>query len=441
MSLIVLAAMSANRLRTLSATVLLTLVACNSTARVVINNDGGWCWFQDERALALGDTVLIGSVATGHTDASRKGNIELTRWQPSTGEIETVVLHERLQTDDHAAPALALTADGRLLTTYTKHGSDRLLRWRVFGQADHRLEPAPERRLDVGAPITYSNLFLLRSTNELVNLSRAKGWDPNLFVSTDDANTWTPHGRLLAGPGRPYVIYTSNGEDQVHLIATDQHPRDFDNSLYHGILQGRSLHDSQGRKLGTVGGSPPSPSDLTRIFAGKPDAVAWPADVELDEQHHPVVVFTIQRDGAGQPRGHGGMDHRFYYARFDGRNWHVQEIGHAGRRLYAGEDDYTGLAAIDPADPSTVYLSTDADPRTGKALISNADGQRHRELFAATTRDGGQNWQFQSLTAHSDRDNVRPIVPAGTPHVLLWLRGTMRTYTDYAFEVVGMRLP
>src|SRR6185436_9332398 len=102
--------------------------------------------------------------------------------------------------------------------------------------------------------------------------------------------------------------------------------------------------------------------DLTKVFAGDPDNVAWMTDIKLDRKKQPYVAFSVQKDGAGKPKGQGGMDHRFYYARFDGKQWNVQEIAHAGTRLYRNEDDYTGLVALHPSDPDVLYISTDADP-------------------------------------------------------------------------------
>lgn len=122
------------------------------------------------------------------------------------------------------------------------------------------------------------------------------------------------------------------------------------------------------------------------------------------------------------------MDHRFHYASWDGECWAEHEIAYAGKRLYPGEDDYTGLGAIDPQNTSVVYLSTDADPKTGQPLISGADGKRHYEMFRGETRDGGATWQWTSITANSTADNLRPIVPVWNDlrTALIWMRGTYR---------------
>jgi hypothetical protein len=169
-------------------------------------------------------------------------------------------------------------------------------------------------------------------------------------------------------------------------------------------------------------------------------------DVHLDRAGHRRIIFSVQRDGA---KGRGvrdikidGQDHRFYHARWDGAHWLVHEIAHAGSRLYAGEDDYTGLAAIDPQNPSVVYISTNTDPKTGAPLISTADQKPHWEIYRGLTTDDGATFTWTPLTQNSASDNLRPIVPlwkeAQGRTILLWLRGTYRRYTDYDLDVVGL---
>ena len=86
-----------------------------------------------------------------------------------------------------------------------------------------------------------------------------------------------------------------------------------------------------------------------------------------------------------------------------------------------------------------VPSSRDAeDPEGLVRQPAAADGQRHHELFRARRTSAG--WTFEALTASSSADNLRPIVPAGSPRVLLWLRGELRSYTDYSLEVLGAPL-
>ena len=131
----------------------------------------------------------------------------------------------------------------------------------------------------------------------------------------------------------------------------------------------------------------------------------------------------------------------YHYARWDAGRWIEHEIAHAGTRLYPGEDDYTGLAALDPQDITSVYISTDADPQTGTPLISTADGQRHHEMFHGKTRDGGKTWRWTALTRNSLTDNLRPIVPIwDDPRVaVVWMRGKYHhNRGPWSTEVVAM---
>jgi hypothetical protein len=60
--------------------------------------------------------------------------------------------------------------------------------------------------------------------------------------------------------------------------------------------------------------------------------------------------------------------------------------------------------------------------------VSQADGQRHHELFRGSTADGGHSWRWDAVTANSTTDNLRPIIPAwkGSRTALLWMRGEYR---------------
>ena len=431
---------------------LLLLAGCQQSTRpspvsdqFTMTNDGGWCWFQDERAIVDQNLLVVGSVATGHEESTRSGNVEVHWRNLVNGESGTAVLHANLGRDDHNVPAFLVLPDGRLLAVYSGHGQDRLVRMRRSLLPGIASAWGPETTYEAGpeakAGVTYSNLHEVHDDEGhpvLYDFYRGAGWDPNVLRSKDSGANWESVGRIMAGPGRPYLKYAS--DDQcVHFVATEQHPRDAHNSLWHGYLQGQDLHDSSGEVIGYLGSEAPTPEQYTRIFAGRSDAVAWPADLQLDSNGRPVVIYTVQIDGQNQPRGKGGRDHRFRYARWTGQRWLDFEAGHAGRRLYPGEDDYTGLAAIDPVAPNVIYISTDADPMTGKPLMTEADGLRHRELFMGRSYDGGRSWDWSPLTEQSIDDNIRPIAVAWGEDrtILLWLQGSMKSYTDYEFQIQG----
>src|SRR5699024_5393518 len=97
-----------------------------------VTDNGGWCWFQDERALVDPDTgtLLLGAVAsTGGADGERRGGdvdlhvVDLDRLGDETA-TRPVTLHAGLESDDHDNPALWRRADGRWLAVSSRHTSD-----------------------------------------------------------------------------------------------------------------------------------------------------------------------------------------------------------------------------------------------------------------------------------------------------------------------------
>jgi hypothetical protein len=414
---------------------------------------GGWCWFQDERAIVDGDKLIFGSVA------SPSGDVNVTTYDLASGESVTVPLHARFQSDDHDAPAFLKLPDGRYLAAYASHGGHGgvegtdLMRWRISSHPGDATQWEPEQTLPVGASVSYANLYRLSAEGgRIYNFHRGVGFDPNYLVSDDDGRTFRYGGRLFdwpstagqGGSGRPYPRYASNGVDTIHVIVTEDHPRNYDNSIYHGFIRGGQVHGSAGEVLSPLSNTDQStlkPTELTLVYRGDPDSVAWTTEIRLDDEGHPYIAFSVQKGDAqhkDDPRA-GGEDLRYFYGRFDGARWHVHEMAHAGTRLYSPEVDYTGLVGLHPADPDVVYLSSNAHPSTGEPLISPADGERHWEIFRGFTTDGGRTWEWSAVTTDSDRDNIRPMVRGleDGRTVVLWLAGVYRSYTSYDLEVAG----
>lgn len=425
---------------------------------MLLRPNGGWCWYQGPRAIFTESGELVFTTIAGDSfGGADAGDLWLTSWKPGAETVERFELHDGFQRDDHNVAGLLQRPDGRLLAIYGKHGSDKLQRWRL-SEPGNPTSWSEEKTLDVGAGYTYSNVFRLSAEGgRIYNFHRGRGYNPNCTISTDGGESWDYGWRLLqwgreelngdprftgSDGGRPYLRYASNDEDAIHFVATDDHPRAYDNSIYHGYYAGGKLHDSAGKVLAEAG-KPLKPNAFTEVFAGNKDQVAWTVDLELDESDRPYTVFSVQVDGAktrGKRAAESGNDHRFWYARFDGKKWHAHEIAHAGSKLYVNESDYTGLAALDPNDPNTLVISTNAHPVSGEPLVSQADGQRHHELFRGTTSDGGKSWKWTALTENSSVDNLRPLIPAraGGERVILWCRGDLKTFTDYRLDVCAL---
>ncbi len=420
---------------------------------ILLNDNAGWCWFQGERAIIHAGKLYFGSVATrtGADGHLRSGNIELTQYEIATQKVITTVLHEHFQEDDHDTPAVHVRQDGRIVAVYTKHSTDSLKRWRVSESPEDITSMGPEQTLEMPSRVCYSNVYRLSAeANRVYDFNRSADNNPCFNISDDDGLTWRVGGKLLDWPRpigdpkytgldgtRPYVRFASNGVDQIHVIATEDHPRAYDNSIYHGNFSRGQLHDSFGKPIGGIA----KPNQLTKVFEGDADHVAWTTDIRVDAKGLPYIIFSVQMNDAkhrADPNA-GGDDLRFYYGRFDGTRWHVHPLAHAGSCLYAGENDYTGLAALHPYRSDIVYFSTNADPQTGEPLISRAGGKRHYEVFRGQTSDQGKTWTFAPLTQDSKADNLRPIVPPGDPSktIVLWCRGTLRSYMDYTLEAVA----
>jgi len=430
-----------------------------ATALVQLNDNGAWSWFMDPRVIVNEGKLIIGSVrAVGSNQANvtdpRSGNVEISVYEIETGATHTVVLHPHLEQDDHDAPAFYVRTDGRILAVYSMHARERRMYYRLSEphnplawSAAKAVETPGDDAVYAGNNATYANLFRMPN-GRLYNFIRAFHHDPNYMYSDDEGNTWKYGGRWLYGKGgySPYLKYADDGKGTIHFVATEDHPRNFDNSLYHGYVRDGAMYKTDGTKVGTLSTTTDAKIatwDFTKFYQGGPDNVAWMVDVELDRSDRPYVLFSTQVDGRGLPRGQGGLDLRYHYARLGPNGWHTEEIAHAGTRLYPDEDDYSGLGALDPNNPDVLYISTDADPVSGAPLVSSGDGKRHYELFRGERSASGK-WTFTPFTRNSTVDNLRPVIPKWNDRrtAIAWMRGAyIHNHGEWYSSVVAAIVP
>lgn len=411
--------------RAILAAVLLWLPASPAPAAepFVLNPNGGWCWFQDERAVVSGEELAAASI-------TREGDVQVTAWNFRAGSLRVETLRPDFDGDDHNVASLLPRADGRLMAFYAKHGDEAKMYYRV---ATSTGAWEPEVSFDAGVTdgFTYSNPFQLSAERGRIYLFwRGIHWNPTWSSSDDNGRTWRQganHIYFKKGE-RPYVKYASNGRDVIHFAFTEGHPnRPYPTSLHHAYYRGGVLYTSGGKAVRKLVDGPIRPEEATKVYDGASIATgeAWVWDIALDSSERPVIAYSSVP---------GPMDHRYRYARWNGKQWEDRQIAFAGKRLYEREGHYSGGISLDPDDTRIVYFSSDVDILTGKP---NASG--HFEIYKGVTPDGGETWKWQPVTRNSSKDNLRPIVPSGHPRgtFVLWLRGLYRTYTDYATEVVA----
>jgi hypothetical protein len=414
---------------------------------IQFNDNGAWSWFQDERAIvdATGGKIIVGSNAnaSGADGAARDGQVEVVVYDIKAKTSQRYVLFT-LRPDDHNAPGLLLGPDGRYVAMYAGHNQNCLSYYRTFDGTQWN----PQSAFDwtsLGCPqsatvaVTYANLLNMSAENKIYGFVRSVGASPNLLVSSNNGQTFTYGGRLTATPQVGYVAgyykYWGNGVDRIDFVGTEAHPRDFNTSLYHGYLKGGKTFDSTGTMIDAdiADSTAPDIIQFTRIFAA--DTVvngirmtrAWMADIQTYDDGSIAIIFKMRANESE-------TDHRFFYARFDGSTWKTTYLSKAGAKLFSTEQDYTGLGALHPNDPHTIYISTPVDPRDDTTTTP-----RH-EIYRGTSCDQGATWTWTPVTQRSTRDNLRPIVPAWDTKntALLWWRGTYTRAQDYNATVVGI---
>ena len=441
---------------------------------VTINDNGSWCWFQDERVLAHKGKLIVSSVASqgGKDGAKRSGNIEVTTFQPvwdtsgntltAAGGTSTVaVLHEKLQEDDHDAAGMMILPDGRFLAMFSRHMNDKIIHYRLSTDPGDATQWDPEKYLTRDGTVTYNNLFDLSAENDggggkgrIYDFYRGEHYKPNFLTSDDLGKTWKYGGQLIRiaddpqDKMRPYARYASNGKDTIWFAVTDAHPAEYPaTSLYLGYLRGGKIYHPNGTVVGPLDKGA-EPSQLQCIFKGDPKNQAWICQMQLDKDGKPMIAYSVHK-----------TDEDLRYRFYDGSINLDTELARAGSFLYKSQEHYTGNVAVDPANPRTMYFSTNADPNTGEPLISKADNKRHWELFKAVVSfDSGPfmtgrgdretvMWlprcTISPVTQNSTVDNLRPIIPAGdhSVNMLLWIRGTYTSYTRWNTAIVGAPKP
>jgi hypothetical protein len=401
----------------------------------VLTKDGAWCWFSDPRGVRADDLTFIGWI-------NSDGDVVVSKYDHKTSQLDTTVVHEKLQKDDHNNPSVLVRNDGHVLVFYSKHNPAPT--YLAISKKPYDIsewQPAIKLYLNdtTNYPKDYNNTYcytnphqLTAENNRIYNLWRGMGFKPNISYSDDGGQTWQP-GKIVVHPEdvyqhrRPYTKVSSNSRDKMHFAFTDGHPRnETQNSVYYACYHDGAFFKADGGKITDYESLPFTPRQASLVYdATKTDHRAWVWDVAGDKNGFPVIVYA---------RFLEETDHRYYYTRWDGEQWTNTELCASGKwfpQTPAGETEpephYSGGIILDHSDPSTVYLSREINGVF--------------EIEKWTTKDNGKSWKSTAVTENSLLDNVRPFVVRNStegqgPHVVWMKNHRYLHYTNYQSELL-----
>lgn len=380
---------------------------------------GAWSYFSDPRAVQV--TVPRKLLWSGWVTSA--GSIAAGVYDPATQRVQTMVLHDRLQNDDHASPSLLALPDGRITYFWSTHNG-LFMYYRTTTVPGDVHSFGPLRTLPVRPSgdrlYTYSNPVLLPAEGNRLYLFWRSQYTHQVFSTSDDLGaTWSPARVLLEEPGqRPYVKYAANN-DTIGIAFTRSHPDESRTGIYYMSYWQGAFFRADGTAIGGVEDLPFAPAQ-TELVAD-PDVIggsAWIMDVALDAGGNPVIVYVTT-----------GSTQRYHYVRWDGAKWQDTTLTDAGPAITTAprEPSYSGGISLDHSDPTTAYLSR----RVGERNV----------VEKWRTTDGGTTFVSEPVAQDLAVDNLRPVVPRGLAPDdgvrAIWMAGSYRYFTDFTTSIAG----
>ncbi len=407
----------------------------------VFHEHGGWCWFQDPRAIIHEGQLFIGSVRGNGNGEALVGVYDLEKDEA----LGAVVLHPEFDRDDHNSPVFYARPDNRVLAVYARHGDEPFHHSRI-STAGHPLQWSEETlhervMTNPKDKVTYMNLYEMSEEDRLYLFFRGIEYNPTFVVSSDHGETWGEPVHFfkseVEGRHRPYARYANNGKDTIYVSVTDAHPRNYGNSIYYFEFRDGGYYQANGTWIKDLESDGPLlPSEAELVYQGTGNAgrgrhlsaegAAWTSSIAIDGKGYPHMAYTVYKSN---------RDNRFRIASWDGTRWIDREVAFAGKCLYDREASYTGLIALDPKDPSVVVISSDVDPGTGV----DSGGQHEIYRTRIGLEDNIHSIEWEPVTKNSPVRNLRPVIVREGPYrVILWNRGEFHTYIDYDLDTVGI---
>jgi hypothetical protein len=372
---------------------------------VQITTNGAFSWHSNEHAVvdAQIDKLLVSSNAYGSGDTT----VVIHDIETGNNDTQTVGTVVPGQADDQVIASLLVKLPGEYLAAWAGNNQNCSTYYRSYDISDWG---ATDTLNWTGTDcpwtgtgglvlrVNHNNLWEMSAEDAYYDIVTAVDGGQSLLISNDEGADWVYAGQLTSpDPSEAfgYYSYFGNGVDRIDFLATQAHPRDNDNSLYHGYLQGGVVYASDGTVVDQDVADLDAHvlTDFTRVFQAQDElgGVAlghlWNLDVARYEDGTIGALWQARADGSSGV----ATDLRFAYSRFDGTSWTSTYLAEAGPYLYDDQQDYTGGAALDPDHPEVIYISTSIDPRDHTALANH-------EIWKGVTCDSGESFVWTPIT-------------------------------------------
>lgn len=404
----------------------------NGEAYRAMTFDGAWCWFSDPRAIYFEGKYK--RTYAGWVDSY--GDIMIGYYDHDTHEIDTHLLYDNLEKDDHDNPALFIDKNGRLSVFFSMHSKKFPIHLVHAKNAEDILEWEEPLQLalndtdayaEYSNTYTYQNIVYLSSEDKYYLFWRGADFKPNYSVSKD-GRTWSK-GKIFVLPERiyrnrrPYMKVYSNGKSRIHFAFTDGHPRDEnENSIYYMYYENGAFYKAGGEKIKNLEEGPVDPRQASVAYDAIPEnnPKSWIWDIAEDTEGNPVLAYA---------KFPNDTIHVYCYAVWNRGSWQNYDLINSGKwfpQTQPGkverEPNYSGGLSIDKENPSVLYLSVKRD-----SIF---------EIEKWSTANKGKRWTVEAITKGSSKDNIRPFAVRnareGNPNQVLWIANTHYIhYTDY----------
>lgn len=395
----------------------------------LIASGAAWCWFQNPRAIWVGNKVF-GGYKTG------TGDIFAFSYDLNSGTLVQTQIHHVMPDntlDDHLNPGIVRLGDGRLIYFYNEGCRDQITRWRRTTQADDISSFEPERSFVAADVVQYGSPFYLEGK---IFLFYACGMpldgDIAMAISTDNGNSFSTQQIMLSPPDAfPYFVCTCDG-NRIDFCITGSHPPDsspgISHSIYYCYYQNGAFYRANGQRIKGLTELPLTLQELDLVYDVMPSkCVGWAWDV-ASQNGVPYLAFqTIYVGDLGYFNYDPSAEQRYVWTAYLNGRWTVQNSVNAGGSVDEDYHCYVGGVSFDRNHPSsTIFIVRGVGGGVWQLEAWQANS-------SSSTPPGGTMPGWDSVVLAGGTKTMRPVVPVGsTSHLaVFYMAGTYHGYYSW----------